>query len=132
MVQDPKFAVAPKLAFNGKAKGVINFTTDTNANTGTFNLKLGTNENVDVTVYYPSVLNFTTTDTNNTFVFSDWATLGKTQTAEVFIDKDSLRITLTFWYGDIMTGVFSSLTPNNLTVNSTVSRVALCTWLIKV
>jgi len=113
-------------------KGVVAFTTDDCSNSGTFTLTLINHENVAVTVFYPFLSAFDSTDNTATFSYNNWEAVGKTETVEISLDKNNLQLTMTFWYGDLITGVYSTGLPSTVQPDESFARVASCTWQIKV
>jgi len=113
-------------------KGLVAYTTDDPSNSGTFTLGLTNKENVAVTIFYPYLSAFTSTDNTATFSYNNWESVGKTQVAEVSLNKTNLQLTMTFWYGDLITGVYSTGLPSTVQPDESFARVSTCTFKIKV
>ena len=118
------------------AQASVTYTPGTTSNgptTGTFSLQIaGSTQKVDVLVYNPNTkanaTTFTISDKNAVFIYGDWPSVGKTQTAEVFLDIENWMFTMTLWYGDQITGVFSSPIATSVPWFATSSRTATCTF----
>jgi len=113
-------------------KGTVNFVNTSSDNTGTFTLTTDEKPNVAVVIYYPYLDDFKTEDTPAVFMYNSWESVGKTEMAEIYINKAKLHITMTFWYGDQITGVYSSKLPSNTSLTESIVRAAPCTFKIKV
>lgn len=99
---------------------------------GTFSLSTSPNRSVDVKVFSPLFTKDFPKDTRGDykFIYNDWALVGKTQLAEVYVDTTSSTLTLTFWYGDQVTAVCNGNYDPSVKPESTFARVAPCTFLV--
>jgi len=121
---------ASKLPQSTKAKlALVNTSFD---NTGTFTLTTDDKPTVAVVIYDLHLEDFTTDDTSAEFIYNSWESVGKTQMVEISINKDKLNVTVTFWYADLITGVYSSKLPSTCSFTDSIVRTAPCTWKVKV
>jgi len=100
--------------------------------TGTFTLTTDEQPSVAVLVYDPFVSDFTTDDISAEFKYNNWALVGKTETVEININRANLHVTMTFWYGDTVTGVYSSKFPPSPSIAESTVRTAPCTWKVPI
>ncbi|KLO05804.1 hypothetical protein SCHPADRAFT_910779 [Schizopora paradoxa] len=116
--------VTATLTFNYDKAGVVP--------TGTYTLETQTDpsKTVTLTVFSPLMQKDFPSTTQGDFIYTDWPTVGKTQTAELYIDKENWMVTITFWYADQTTALFSSPIDDKTDVTSSFTRTSTCTFII--
>ncbi|KLO13069.1 hypothetical protein SCHPADRAFT_386860 [Schizopora paradoxa] len=99
---------------------------------GTYTLKTQTNPNktVVLTVFNPLQQKDFPSAAQGDFVYTDWPTVGKTHTAELYIDIENWVATVTFSYADQTTAVFSTQISSQTDATSSFTRSSTCTFLI--